>query len=201
MAPACLGGECPHRFWRFDLSITGPPLGAGNQAAEVKGSFPQSRWPGHLSGFALWSGSRRRQISVVAGFPRSDHDDHAATTCVARSAISGRTNLGAQTVVMESKCRLDRRRTIENARVAAEAVAAHLTKFAHKAAKRRCPLPWSNRHCPSVRAQAAKEWFCRARGRSAAGSPYFHAVFALPAAIADIAYQTRAVIYDILFTT
>jgi Putative transposase len=31
--------------------------------------------------------------------------------------------------------------------------------------------------------------------------PYFHAVFTLPAAIADIAYQNKAVIYDILFTT
>src|SRR5260370_7056376 len=31
--------------------------------------------------------------------------------------------------------------------------------------------------------------------------PYFHVVFTLPAAIADIAYQNKAVIYDILFTT
>ena len=30
--------------------------------------------------------------------------------------------------------------------------------------------------------------------------PYFHVVFTLPAAIADIAYQNKAVIYDILFT-
>ena len=29
--------------------------------------------------------------------------------------------------------------------------------------------------------------------------PYFHVVFTLPAAIADIAYQNKAVIYDILF--
>jgi hypothetical protein len=29
--------------------------------------------------------------------------------------------------------------------------------------------------------------------------PYFHAVFTLPAAIADIAYQNKAVIYDLLF--
>jgi hypothetical protein len=31
--------------------------------------------------------------------------------------------------------------------------------------------------------------------------PYYHVVFTLPAAIADIAYQNKAVIYDILFTT
>jgi hypothetical protein len=29
--------------------------------------------------------------------------------------------------------------------------------------------------------------------------PYFHVVFTLPAAIADIAYQSKAVIYDLLF--
>jgi hypothetical protein len=29
--------------------------------------------------------------------------------------------------------------------------------------------------------------------------PYFHAVFTLPAAISDIAYQNKAVIYDLLF--
>ena len=29
--------------------------------------------------------------------------------------------------------------------------------------------------------------------------PYFHVVFTLPAAIADLAYQKKAVIYDLLF--
>ena len=29
--------------------------------------------------------------------------------------------------------------------------------------------------------------------------PYFHVVFTLPAAIGDIAYQNKAVIYDLLF--
>jgi hypothetical protein len=29
--------------------------------------------------------------------------------------------------------------------------------------------------------------------------PYFHLVFTLPAAIADIAYQNKAVVYDLLF--
>jgi hypothetical protein len=38
----------------------------------------------------------------------------------------------------------------------------------------------------------------RARGRAVAG-PYFHVVFTLPAPIADIAYQNKAVIYDLLF--
>ena len=29
--------------------------------------------------------------------------------------------------------------------------------------------------------------------------PYFHVVYTLPAPIADIAYQNKAVIYDLLF--
>ena len=29
--------------------------------------------------------------------------------------------------------------------------------------------------------------------------PYFHIVFTLPAAIADITYQNKAVVYEILF--
>ena len=47
---------------------------------------------------------------------------------------------------------------------------------------------------------AAKEWLA-AREADLLPVPYFHAVFTLPAAIAHIAYQNKAVIYDILFTT
>ena len=39
----------------------------------------------------------------------------------------------------------------------------------------------------------------RARSRVAAGVPYYHVVFTLPGPIGDIAYQNKAVIYDILF--
>jgi hypothetical protein len=57
-----------------------------------------------------------------------------------------------------------------------------------------------NRHCPKCQGAAAKEWLA-AREADLLPVPYFHAVFTLPAAIADIAYQNKAVIYDILFTT
>ena len=57
-----------------------------------------------------------------------------------------------------------------------------------------------NRHCPKCQGTAAKEWLA-AREADLLPVPYFHAVFTLPAAIADIAYQNKAVIYDILFTT
>ena len=55
-----------------------------------------------------------------------------------------------------------------------------------------------NRHCPKCQGAAAKDWLA-ARQADLLPVPYFHLVFTLPAAIADIAYQNKAVIYDILF--
>jgi hypothetical protein len=56
-----------------------------------------------------------------------------------------------------------------------------------------------NRHCPKCQGTAAANGSPRARP-TCCRLPYFHVVFTLPAAIADIAYQNKAVIYDILFT-
>jgi hypothetical protein len=55
-----------------------------------------------------------------------------------------------------------------------------------------------NRHCPKCQGAAAKEWLA-AREAELLPVPYFHVVFTLPAAIAAIAYQNKAVIYDLLF--
>jgi len=55
-----------------------------------------------------------------------------------------------------------------------------------------------NRHCPKCQGAAAKEWLA-AREAELLPVPYFHVVFTLPAEIADIAYQNKATIYDILF--
>jgi predicted Zn-ribbon and HTH transcriptional regulator len=55
-----------------------------------------------------------------------------------------------------------------------------------------------NRHCPKCQGAAAKEWLA-ARQRELLPVPYFHVVFTLPAQIADIAYQNKAVVYAILF--
>jgi hypothetical protein len=54
-----------------------------------------------------------------------------------------------------------------------------------------------NRHCPKCQGAAAKQWLAE---REAELLPvgYFHVVFTLPAAIADIAYQNKAVVYDLL---
>jgi hypothetical protein len=55
-----------------------------------------------------------------------------------------------------------------------------------------------NRHCPKCQGAAAREWMA-AREAELLPIPYFHVVFTLPSAIGDIAYQNKAVIYDLLF--
>ena len=55
-----------------------------------------------------------------------------------------------------------------------------------------------NRHCPKCQGAAAKDWLA-AREADLLPVPYYHVVFTLPAPIAAIAYQNKAIIYDILF--
>jgi hypothetical protein len=55
-----------------------------------------------------------------------------------------------------------------------------------------------NRHCPKCQGAAAKEWLAD-REAELLPVPYYHVVFTLPAPIGDIAYQNKAVIYNILF--
>jgi predicted Zn-ribbon and HTH transcriptional regulator len=55
-----------------------------------------------------------------------------------------------------------------------------------------------NRHCPKCQGAAAKQWLAD-REAELLPVPYYHVVFTLPAAIADIAYQNKAVLYDLLF--
>ncbi len=55
-----------------------------------------------------------------------------------------------------------------------------------------------NRHCPKCQGAAARAWLAE---REAELLPvgYFHVVFTLPGEIAAIAYQNKAVLYDLLF--
>jgi hypothetical protein len=55
-----------------------------------------------------------------------------------------------------------------------------------------------NRHCPKCQGAAAKQWLAE-REAELLPVPYFHLVFTLPGPIADIAYQNKAAIYDLLF--
>jgi hypothetical protein len=55
-----------------------------------------------------------------------------------------------------------------------------------------------NRHCPKCQAGAARRWL-DARQADLLPVEYYHVVFTLPAPIADIAYQNKAVTYGLLF--
>jgi hypothetical protein len=55
-----------------------------------------------------------------------------------------------------------------------------------------------NRHCPKCQGAAARTWLAE-REVELLPVAYYHLVFTLPAAVADIAYQNKATVYDILF--
>jgi hypothetical protein len=55
-----------------------------------------------------------------------------------------------------------------------------------------------DRHCPKCQAAASREWLAE-REAELLPVEYFHIVYTLPAPIADIAYQNKRVIYDLLF--
>src|SRR5262245_45814010 len=57
-----------------------------------------------------------------------------------------------------------------------------------------------NRHCPKCQGAAAQDWLT-AREADLLPVGYFHVVFTLPAEISPIAYQNKAVVYDLLFRT
>ena len=55
-----------------------------------------------------------------------------------------------------------------------------------------------NRHCPKCQGAAAQRWL-EAREAELLPLAYYHVVFTLPAEIGDIAFQNKAVVYDLLF--
>jgi hypothetical protein len=55
-----------------------------------------------------------------------------------------------------------------------------------------------NRHCPKCQGAAARTWLTE-READLLPVGYFHVVFTLPAEIANVAYQNKAVVYDLLF--
>src|SRR6267154_601278 len=88
LATRCIGGSVDFG----DLTLHyGPPLGPAISRPEVKGSFPQSRWPSGLSGFELFVGIhgagrfRWSQVSRVRSTATRSED-----LVSPRSAISGR---------------------------------------------------------------------------------------------------------------
>ena len=55
-------------------------------------------------------------------------------------------------------------------------------------------------YCPKCQGAAAQDWLA-AREADLLPVGYFHVVFTLPAEISPIAYQNKAVVYDLLFRT
>jgi hypothetical protein len=55
-----------------------------------------------------------------------------------------------------------------------------------------------NRHCPKCQNLARAEWLAE-RQAELLPVPYFHVVFTVPAAVAEIAFQNKAAVYAILF--
>lgn len=54
-----------------------------------------------------------------------------------------------------------------------------------------------NRHCPKCQGTARKQWVS-ARIADLLPVPYFHVVFSLPPAVAEIAFQNKTVVYALL---
>src|SRR5262249_60295424 len=54
------------------------------------------------------------------------------------------------------------------------------------------------RHCPKCQGAARAAWLAERQGELLP-VPYFHLVFTLPAAAAEIAFQNKAAVYAILF--
>ncbi len=55
-----------------------------------------------------------------------------------------------------------------------------------------------NRHCPKCQGAAARTWLAE-RQADLLPVGYFHVVFTLPAEVADLAWQNKAAVYDLLF--
>jgi hypothetical protein len=103
-----------------------------------------------------------------------------------RTANAGHVSL-AQLKVMSA---------IENCRTAA--LGGHVERCEDCAHVRIAYNSCRDRHCPKCQAVAAKEWLAE-REAELLPVPYYHVVFTLPAPIADITWQNKAVIYDMLF--
>src|SRR6202022_4493766 len=103
-----------------------------------------------------------------------------------RRANAGHVSLG-QLKVMSA---------IESCRTAA--LRRHVERYEDSAPERVAYNSCRNRHCPKCQGAAARQWL-EEREAELLPVPYYHVVYTLPGPIADIAYQNKAVIYDILF--
>ena len=74
----------------------------------------------------------------------------------------------------------------------------HLERCDHCGYEHNCFNSCRDRHCPKCQSLARAQWI-EHRQAELLDCPYFHVVFTVPAEIAEIAYQNKDVVYDILF--
>ena len=103
-----------------------------------------------------------------------------------RSAYAGHLSLGQHKVMT----------AIENCRTAA--LGGHVEACDDCGHWRIASNSCRNRHCPKCQGAAVRTWLA-AREADPLPVGYFHVVFTVPAQIADIAWQNKAVVYDLLF--
>jgi hypothetical protein len=108
--------------------------------------------------------------------------DHGAAW---RSANAGHVSLDQMKVM----------RAIERCRTAA--LGGHVARCEDCAHEHIAYNSCRNRHCPKCQAGAARAWLA-AREAELLPVGYFHVVFTVPAPVADIAYQNKRVVYDLL---
>jgi hypothetical protein len=80
------------------------------------------------------------------------------------------------------------------------ALGGHVDECDHCGHRRPSYNSCCNRHCPKCQAAARGQWL-EERRAELLPVDYFHVVFTLPAAIAEIALQNQAMLYDMLFRT
>jgi hypothetical protein len=103
-----------------------------------------------------------------------------------RKANAGHVSLG-QLKVMSA---------IETCRTAA--LGGHVERCEDCAHERVAYNSCRNRHCPKCQGAAARQWLAE-REAELLPVAYYHVVFTLPAAIGALAFQNKAVVYDLLF--
>src|SRR6476659_5786499 len=78
------------------------------------------------------------------------------------------------------------------------ALGGHVEQCADCGATRIAYNSCRDRHCPKCQGLARAEWL-EARQAELLPVPYFHVVFTVPAAVADLAFFNKEVVYTILF--
>ncbi len=87
---------------------------------------------------------------------------------------------------------------IEQCRTAA--LGGHVEQCDHCGHRRVWYNSCRNRHCPTCQSLARAEWLERRRA-DLLPTEYFHVVFTVPPAVAEVAIQNKAVVYGLLFRT